>query len=106
MTNTTINTSTLRAQPVATITGTDGNTYTLELRPQINLDYGIRYSVFSRETGDDTETSGAWVGGDTYSDDDNELHLTAEHVQAAWASGYECLNAWATGDWELTEIES
>jgi hypothetical protein len=95
------NNTELTAITAATITGTDGNTWTLELRPQISPDYGLRYSIFVAESGDDTETSGAWYGANTYSDDDNELHLTDAHQQMAYNSAIQSLQAaWGEG-WEL-----
>ena len=88
MTNTTKTTI-----PAATITGTDGQTYTLELRPEINPDYGIRYGIYTA-TGDDTETSGEWFGGEEVTEEDR--------AQAEESAIHAMRIAWGAPDWNLT----
>lgn len=97
-------TPTLTAIPVATITGTDGNTITLELRPEVSLDHGLRYGIYNAETGEGTETSGRWYGAETYSDDDGALHLTGAHAEQAQESALRAIaQTWGQG-WNLTSL--
>lgn len=90
------NTSELTTIPAATITGTDGQTYTLELRPEINPDYGIRYGIYTAETGDDTETSGKWFGSEEVTEEDRaQAEESALHAMSI---------AWGAPDWNLTSL--